>query len=367
MKITASKENLLFGVSAVQKAVSTKSTLPILTCIKLEIKDDNLYFYATDLEIGIQCHIPVEVMEEGTIVVPAKYFFEIVRKLPDSLITIETVKENEIIIKYENSQLNLKTLPVDDFPNLPDVAGEYKLAIPATQLKQMIKQIVFACSVDERRPLFTGVLCEVENDKFRMISTDTHRLALKEGKLEKSYPKGHSFIIPSKILSELARLLQNEEEVCYLSLAQNLATFSFANILVVCRLLEGQFPNYRQVIPTQYSLKIKTKTKLLSEAVERISLFSLNNNTNTIQIKIENNILTISSQSELGQGYEQVHIESDGEPVEISFNYRYLLDVFRVLDDEFLTIEFTGSLSPGIIRPLDNNNNFLYLILPVRS
>jgi len=366
MKITASKENLLFGVSAVQKAVSTKSTLPILTCIKLEIKEDKLYFSATDLEIGIQCHVPVEVIEEGAIVVPAKYFSEIVRKLPDSLITLETINEGEIIIKYENSQLNLKTLSIEDFPSLPEITGEYKLAIKAAELKVMIKQIVFACSADERRPLFTGVLCEVEKDNFRMISTDTHRLALKEGKMVKGSEKAHSFIIPSKILSELGRLIQNEEEICFLSLAKNLATFSIENILVVCRLLEGQFPNYRQVIPTQYNLKIKTKTKLLAEAVERISLFSLNNNTNTVQIKIKNDLLTIFSQSEVGQGYEQVHIDSDGEGVEIAFNYRYLLDVFRVIDDEFITIEFTGSLSPGIIRPVENDK-FLYLILPVRS
>ena len=366
MKIIATKENLLFGISAVQKAVSTKSTLQILTCVKLEIQKDKLYFSATDLEIGIQCNVPVEVIEEGEIVVPAKYFFEIVRKLPDSLITLETVNENEIIIKYENSQLNLKTLATDDFPKLPDVNGEYQFSVSGAELKQMIKQIVFACSVDERRPLFTGVLCEVENNNFRMISTDTHRLALKEGKIEKGSAKGHSFIIPSKILSELARLIQNDEEICYLSLTKNLATFSFDNILVVCRLLEGQFPNYRQVIPNQYNLKIKTKTKLLAEAVERISLFSLNSDTNTVQIKVEDNLMIIFSQSELGQGYEQIFIENEGEPVEIAFNYRYLLDVFKVLATDFFTIEFTGSLSPGIIRPLENDD-FLYLILPVRS
>ncbi|MDD2212003.1 MAG: DNA polymerase III subunit beta [Clostridia bacterium] len=366
MKITATKENLLLGVSAVQKAVSTKTTLQILTCIKLEVQKDKLYFSATDLEIGIQCHVPIEVMEEGATVVPAKYFFEIVRKLPDSLITLETVNENELVIKYENSQLNFKTLPADDFPELPDIDSEYELTITAAELKQMIRQIVFACSTDERRPLFTGVLCEVENDNFRMISTDTHRLALKQGKIETKAAKLLSFIIPAKILSELARLVQNDEEICYINISKNLATFLLDNILVVCRLLEGQFPNYRQVVPTQYNLKIKTKTKLLSEAVERISLFSADNNTNTVKMKIEGSLLTIFSQSELGQGYEQIEIKSDGEPVEIALNYRYLLDVFKVIDDEFLTIEFTGSLSPGIIRPLDNDN-FLYLILPVRS
>ncbi|HHY06064.1 MAG TPA: DNA polymerase III subunit beta [Clostridia bacterium] len=366
MKITATKENLLFGVSAVQKAVSNKSTLPILTCIKLEVQNEKLYFSATDLEIGIQCHVPVEVVTEGMTIVPAKYFSEIVRKLPDSLITLELVNEHELIIEYEKSQLNLKTFSPDDFPQLPDVEAGVKLEISAAELKQMINQIVFACSMDERRPLFTGVLCEIENKQLKMVSTDTHRLALKQGKLKKGAKKPLSFIIPGKILSELSRLIQNEEDICYLSISENLATFLLDNILVVCRLLEGQFPNYRQVIPTQYNSKIKANTKLLSEAVERISLFSLNSDTNTVQIKVEDNLMIIFSQSELGQGYEQIFIENEGEPVEIAFNYRYLLDVFKVLATDFFTIEFTGSLSPGIIRPLENDD-FLYLILPVRS
>jgi DNA polymerase-3 subunit beta len=135
---------------------------------------------------------------------------------------------------------------------------------------------------------------------------------------------------------------------------------------MVSRLLDGQFPNYRQVIPSQYNSKIKTKTKLLQESVERISLFTVNENSNTVQIQIENNKMTISSQSELGKGYEQLNIDIEGVPVNISFNYKYLLDVFRVIEDEFLTIEFTGPLSPGIIRPADSDN-FLYLVLPVRS
>ncbi len=366
MKITATKENLLFGVSTVQKAVNAKNTLPILTCIKLETQGEKLSFTATDLEIGIQCDVPVEILEEGTVVIPARYFTEIVRKLPDSVITLELINDNELLIQYDHSQLNLKTMPADEFPKLPEVEGEYKLAIQALKIKQMIKQIVFACSTDEGRPLFTGVLCEIENNEIRMISTDTHRLALKKDQIQNNFKNSFNFIVPAKILAEMARLIQDDEEICYMSIAKNLATFVISNIQIVCRLFDGQFPNYKQVIPAQYTLKIKTNTKLLQEAVERISLFSLNNSSNTIQVKIEKNILTLFSQSELGKGYEQIQIESEGEPVEIAFNYRYLLDVFRVLEDENLTIEFTGPLSPGIIRPVQSDT-FLYLILPVRS
>lgn len=365
MKITATKENLLFGVSAVQKAVNTKNTLPILTCIKLDAREKDLIFTATDLEVGIQCKMPVEIIEEGSVVVPARYFSEIVRKLPDSQITLELVRDNELVIRYENSELNLKTMPPEEFPKLPVVDGEFKLAMKCDKIKQMIKQIIFACSTEESRPLFTGVLCEIEDNEIRMISTDTHRLALKKEYIQNKQKKNCSFIVPAKIFSEIARLIQDDEEICQMNIAKNQAVFVIANIQIICRLFEGQFPNYQQVIPVEYTLKVKINTKAFQDAVERISLFSINNSSNKIYLKIEKNSLILSSQSELGQGYEQIAVMDEGEPVEIAFNYRYLLDVFRVIDDEELTIEFTGPLSPGIIRPLQGQN-FIYLILPVR-
>lgn len=367
MKITATKENLLYGVSAVQKAVSTKNTLPILSCIKIEAKGNMLYFSATDLEMGIQCHVPGEVIYEGIVVVPARYFSDIVRKLPDSSITLQLVGDNDLVIQYENSQMNLKTFPAADFPNLPDVKGDEEINIKTDIFRQMIKQSVFAAGTDEGRPLFTGILCETGEGKLRMVATDTHRLALKQGEVVKTTDKLSSFIIPAKMLSELARLMFEDNEVCYISLTKNLASITVSNIRIICRLLDGQFPNYRQVIPTQYKSKIMLKTKSLQDAVERISLFTMTNDSSkTIQIKIEDNKIVISSQSDLGQGYEQLSIEFEGDPVAIAFNSRYLLDVLKIMESDMLSLEFTGPLSPCIMRPAESEN-FLYLLLPVRS
>lgn len=368
MKITALKDNLLMGVSAVQKAVSTKNTLPILTCIKIEAKNNMLYFFGTDLEIGIQIHVPAEVIFEGVTVVPAKHFTEIVRKLPSSLITLHLASENELSIQYENSQLTLMTLSSADFPALPEVSGDYEVHIQAALFKQMVKQTAFSAGTDEGRPLFTGILCETENDKIRMIATDTHRLALRQG-VTKSQPEegSQSFIIPSKMLSEIARLIYDEEEICHLSLTKNTCVFTISNIVVICRLLEGQFPNYRQVIPSQYKSKVTVKTKSILEAVERISLFTVgSDNSNTIQLSINDTIMIISSQSEVGQGYEQLAVENEGESVIISFNARYLLDALKTIESEKAIIEFTGPLSPCIMRPIESENLF-YLILPVRT
>lgn len=367
MKITALKDNLLMGVSAVQKAVSTKNTLPILTCIKIEAKNNMLYFFGTDLEMGIQIHVPAEVIFEGVTVVPARHFIEIVRKLPSSLITLHLTGENELSIQYENSQLTLRTLSSADFPALPEVLGDYEIHIQASLFKQMIKQTAFSAGTDEGRPLFTGILFETENDKIRMIATDTHRLALRQG-VPKSQPESpQSFIIPAKMLSEIARLIYDEEEICRLSLTKNVCVFTISNIVIICRLLDGQFPNYRQVIPNQYKSKVEVKTKSILEAVERISLFTIgSDNSNTIQLSINDTIMTISSQSELGQGYEQLPVENEGEAVIISFNARYLLDAFKTVEAEKVVIEFTGPLSPCIMRPGESENLF-YLILPVRT
>lgn len=366
MEIIATKENLLFGVNAVQKAVSTKSTLPILSCIKLEAKEDRIYFSATDLETGIVCFLPVQVIREGVTVVPANYFSEIVRKLPNTNITLKQAGENDLLICYEDSELTLKTLAAHDFPHIPELSGDFEIHLKTSVLKQMIKQTVFAAGTDEGRPLFTGILCECQGDKIRLVATDTHRLALRQGEIQSNFSEQKNFIIPAKMMAELARLMY-EDEICYIGVTKNLSSFKFSNIRIICRLLEGQFPNYRQVIPSLSESKIKTQAKRLQEAVERISLFSIINDKNyTVNFKIIDNYIVISSQSELGYGYEKISIDLEGEPLSISFNAKYLSDVFKILDSEMITMEFTGPLSPCIIRPSESDN-FVYLLLPVRT
>lgn len=350
-----------------QKAVSTKNTLPILTCIKIEAKENKVYFFGTDLEIGIQIHVPAEVIFEGVAIVPARHFTELVRKLPSTSITLQQMSESELSIQYENSQLTLRTLAAANFPALPEVKGEYEVLMKAALFKQMVKQTAFAAGTDEGRPLFTGILCEAEQDKIRMIATDTHRLALRQGVQQNNWEKAQSFIIPAKMLSEIARLIYDEEEICRLALTKNMCIFTIANMIIVCRLLEGQFPNYRQVIPSQYKSKVTVKTKSILDAVERIALFTAgSDNSNTVQLKLNEENMTVFSQSELGQGYEQLSVEQEGEDVNISFNARYLLDVFRTVDAEKVSLEFTGPLSPCVLRPVESEN-LLYLVLPVRT
>ncbi len=367
MKITITRSNLLTGVMAIQRAISTRSTSPILLCIKIDTRNGFVYFTATDLDISIECYVPAEVLVEGTAIVPARHFTEIVRRLPDAAVTMELLEEGLLSISYEESQLSIKTLPSADFPKIPEVTEGNKFELNTQVFKQMIKQTVFAASADEIRPLFTGILCEFEGDKFRLVATDTHRLAFRQINVDNKSEEVVKCIIPAKILGELARLMYEDDETCCIIITDNLASFKHLNIRVVCRLLEGEFPNYRQVVPLEYNIKMKVNKKKLSEAVERISLFTqANDKSNTIGVKIQGDTVVVSSQSEMGHGYELINTEKEGDDVNILFNSKYILDALRVLDEENVYFELTGAQSASIIRP-DSATEFIYLLLPIRA
>jgi DNA polymerase-3 subunit beta len=365
MRITTTKENLLVGINAVQRAINAKSIIPIYSCIKLATNGNVLSFTGASLDMGIQCQMPVQVEREGIAVVPARYLSDIVRKLPDVPITLDLNDHHEMSILYEKSFFSLKTMPAEDFPTLPEFKGNMDFSISAEVLKNMVRQTAFACSTDEMKAIFTGLLWEIDGDNLRMVGTDTHRLAWTQGKIKTTDISNNGlFIFPAKTAIEIARLIQEED--CRVQVEKNMVFFSFENIKINCRILEGQFPNYKQVIPAQSKTKIIADAKLLQNCVDRISLFSLSGDTsNTIHLEIFEQALTIHSRSEIGSGKEEISIEHQGEELKIAFNARYLTDVFKVIDESSIAIEFSGPLSAGVLR-IPENNDFLYLILPIR-
>lgn len=364
MLITTTKENLLVGINAVQRAIQAKSIIPVYSCIKLSAADNQLTFTGVSLDMGIQCQMPVQVQREGVAVVPARYLSDIVRRLPDVSITLNLKESHELTIEYEKSYFTLKTMPAEDFPTMPEFKGAMDFYISAETLKNMVRQTAFACSTDEMKAIFTGLLWEIEGDTLRMVGTDTHRLAWSQGKIKSANDIHGLFIFPAKTAMEIARLIQEED--CRVQVEKNMVFFTFENIKINCRILEGQFPNYRQVIPTQFKTKVQTNTKLLQDCTDRISLFSLAGDTsNTIHLEVQDQSLTVHSRSEIGFGQEEIPIEHLGEDLKIAFNSRYLTDVFKVITEENITMEFSGSLSAGVLR-IPDNENFLYLILPIR-
>lgn len=369
MKIIATKDNLQYGINTVQKAVSTKNTIPVLSGIRLKAVDNKLYMAATDLEIGIECFVAVQVLEEGEIVLPARQFSELVRRLPDTKIAINYI--DSIIgveIKYNDAEVNIKGWPGDEFPVIPDLEeGEYNFEINSTLFKNMVKQTVFAASSDESRPIFTGALLEIEENDFKLITTDTHRLALRSSKGNIIKNNNINLIIPAKALAEVSRIIQEDDENIQIKGNNNQICFKSSDTLLISRLIDGRFPDYRQVIPDKFSTVIKIKTKDLQETVERANLFSgEKDGTSVIRLKIENGYLNISSKSDLGKVDEKIPIFVEGEDIEISFNARYILDVLKVLESEDLKFSLTGPLSPGVIKS-GNHDNYTYLILPLRN
>ncbi|MFZ7102988.1 MAG: DNA polymerase III subunit beta [Peptococcaceae bacterium] len=368
MKITATKENLLNGIQTVQKAISNKNTIPVLSGIYLKAADNKLCFRATDLEIGIECKVPVNVIEEGEIVLPARHFSELVRKLPNTKIVI--TYNADIIgvnIEYDEAEIDLKGWPGEEFPVMPDLEGEYGYELDPNVLKNMIKQIIFATAADDSRPIFSGALFEVNHNDLTMVTTDTHRLALRSGKINNNLEKGISIIIPGKTLNEISRIIKEDDEIIKIRGNNNQISFEMNEARIISRIIDGKFPNYKQVIPQDYKTFVKVKTRSFQETVERANLFTNEKDgTSIIKIAINDSILQVTSRSEIGKVDEKMPVYVEGEDLEISFNAKYLLDALKVMDAEDLNITLTGSLSPGIIKP-GNNSNYLYLILPLRT
>ena len=367
MKISATKDNLLYGVQVVQRAVSSKNPMPILSGILVKTVKGQLVFTATDLEMGIECSVPIAVQEDGGVVLPARYFGEIVRKLPDVKISLDVNRENSnTLIRYGQSEFNLLGLSPDDFPILPVIDSESTLVIKQDIFKNMIKQVGFATAADDNRPIFTGILMEIENDDIRLVATDTHRLAFRSGKTENgSIQLEKSVIIPGKTLNELNKIMNDDAEELKIAFGENQLVFEMPGIRLVSRLIEGQFPNYKQVIPQGCKTKIKIKTKELLEAAERASLLA-KEGANVIKLNVSEGNMVISSNSpEIGKIEEQLTVQMEGEETQIAFNSKYLIDVLKVIDAEEILLELTGSLSPGIIKPVEGDY-YIYLILPIR-
>lgn len=367
MKILTTRENLVYGVQTVQKAVSAKNPLPILSGILIKTEDNKVTFMATDLEMGIKCSIPVSVIEEGSVVLPARYMSEMVRRLPDTQIKMETDKENfSTVVNYGTSEFSLLGFSADQYPSLPDIESDLKFSIKQELFKNMIKQVSFATSPDDNRPIFTGVLVEKEGSEIHLVATDTHRLAFRKGTTEaEGGEQPVSVIIPAKTLNEVSRIMTGEENEIQITFGENQVVFETADVKIYSRLIAGQFPNYKQVIPQGCKTKIKVRTRDLLESVDRASLLA-KEGTNVIRITVNQQEMIINSNSpDIGKIHEVIPVHTEGEETQIAFNSKYLSDVLKVIDTEEVLLELTGSLSPGIIKPL-NEENYIYLILPVR-
>ena len=363
MKFLCEKGKLQEAISIVQKAITGKSPMPILEGILINATGSTITLIASDIDLSIETKIESEVIEEGTLVVDAKIFGEIIRKLPSSKITIETRENNIINIHCEKSDFDLVHMNGADFPNIPVINENMFFSIPQGTLKNMIKGTSFAVAQDETRPILTGVLFEVKNRELSLVALDGYRLALRNELIDTD--NTISTVIPGKTLNEVYKILEDSEELVNITFTQNHILFNLGLTKIISRLLEGEFIKYESIIPQEYKLKAAINRTELLGCIERASLMAKEGNSNLIKFDIQPDTLIITSNSQLGKVKEEVNINLQGETLEIAFNSKYLIDVLKIMDDEEIIMELTSSISPCIIKNKDSQN-CQYLVLPVR-
>lgn len=368
MKFNIFKKDFYQGIQIVQRAVSSKNTLPIITGIYIEaIKDKGLHLMATDLEIGIEYWINTDIIEEGSIVIPANQLTGIVRELPAADIQFEVNEDNyQIKIKCLTSEFVLNGFQAEEFPQLPEVDIPKKFNLPAGKFKEMIQEVKFSTSTDQSQPGLTGGLMVIEDDFIKMVTTNTYRLAYRQLNLDKLGKERMEVIIPANTLNELVNLISDDEENIEVLVNDNYIRFNFNDIILISRLIEGKFPNYRQVMPSDYNTRVKVDRNNLLMAVKRASLIA-RLESNIISISIDNDVMNINSiKSDSGHAHEEVEIEKEGPEQRINIDAGYLLDVLKALKDEIVVLDLIGPLNPLTVKK-ESDDDYVYLIMPVRE
>ena len=358
MNIICSKQKLQEGISIVTKAITGKTTMPVLEGIYIQANKEGLTLIGSDMDVSIETKVEADVIKEGSIVIDSKIFSEIIRKLPNSDVKIE-ISENDLIqITCEKSVFNLVFMNPSDYPSLPSINEDLSVEVPQNLLKNMIKGTSFAIAQDEARPILQGILFELN-----LVALDGYRLAVRSELLD--VDDNIEVVIPGKTLNEVSKILEDNDDIVKITFTNNHILFNVNNTKIISRLLDGKFVNYVSLLPQEYKLLVNVKKQDLQQGIERASLMAKDGNSNLIRLDVQEDTLVITSNSQLGKVREEVNINLQGDGVQIAFNSRYLLDVLKNMEEEDVVVEMTSSVSPCVIRG-KNSNNAKYLVLPVR-
>ncbi len=365
MIFSCEKQKFLEGITIVQKAITGKSTNPILEGIFISANDSELTLIGSDTDVSIQTKVEANVIENGEIVIDAKIFAEIIRKLPNAIIKIETMENKILHITCEQSMFDLVYMNTDEFPQLPKINEDLKISVNQSILKNMIKGTSFAIAQDETRPILQGILFEVKNKTLNLVALDGYRLAIRSEFLDTDLDI--EVVIPGKTLNEVSKILEDTDEIVYVTFTNNHILFNLEKTKIISRLLEGKFINYTSLLPQEHKLLVKVDRSKLQNSIERASLMGKdeNGNTNLVKLNFTQDNLIISSNSQLGKVREEIAIKLQGEEIKIAFNSRYLIDVLKNIESEEVIMKMTSGITPCVIEE-DNNDNAKYLVLPVR-
>lgn len=363
MKFVCSKSNLLTGVQTVAKAVPSKTTMSILECILIEADNGNIILTANDMELGIETVIEGDVLISGKIALDAKIFLEIVRKLSDNDITIETDDNNKTTITCEKAKFNIIGKSGDDFSCIPVIEKKDPLLISQYTLKEAIRQTIFSISDNDNNKLMTGELFEINNDELKVVSLDGHRISIRKIKLKDSYPF-KKIVVPGKTLNEISKILSGDmEKDVYIYISEKHIIFEFDNNTVVSRLIEGEYFKIEQMLSSDYETKLKINKRELLNCIDRATLLVKEGDKKPIIMDIKDDVMELKINSFIGSMNEDIDIEKTGKDILIGFNPKFFIDALRVIDEEEVSLYMVNPKAPCFIR--DDDNQFIYLILPV--
>ena len=367
MKFTIAKEQLIHGLQAVQNIVSSRTTLPVLSNVLLRGENNRLELTATDLDVTVSCGVGAEINKAGAVTVPVKRLFGIVRELGNSEVEIEVDEKNACKIKTGASFYRLNGLAAEEFPPAANFSEKNKIIVPQEKIKGMLRRTSFAVSTDETRYVLNGIYMSLRDQKVTMVATDGRRLALTDEEVEVSQESQAEFIVPTKAINELNRLLQAKGEV-EIRFTENQAFFALkteegGSIVVITKLVEGNYPNYKQVIPAEAAERVPLAREELLQALRRAEIMT-SEKSNSVKLSFSKNNLTITANTpEVGEARESIAINYKGKDMAIAFNPAYLMDPLKALDNDEIFLELSDELSPGVVKI---NGPFLYVIMPMR-
>jgi DNA polymerase-3 subunit beta len=367
MNLTIAKDQIIAGLQAVQNVVSTRTTLPILSNVLMRASEGKVEFTATDLDVTVACSVEAKVSKAGATTVPVKKLFGIVRELNGGEIEIETDEKNVTSIRSGSSFFKIHGLAAEEFPPMPKFKDDKKVGLQQETVRAMLKKTSFAVSTDESRYVLNGIFISLKDGKMTLVATDGRRLALVDEEVEISEKSAGEFIVPAKAISELNRLLQDKGEV-ELKFGENQSSFALKNekgfsVLLITKLIEGNYPNYRQVIPGEAKERIPINREELLQALRRAEIMT-SEKANSVKLTFGRNQLAITANSpEVGEARETLAVNYKGKEMAIAFNPRYLIDPLSALSEDEVFIELIDELSPGVLKI---NGPFLYVVMPMR-
>ena len=374
MKVSCLQDNLAKGLSIVGRAVSTRSTLPVLANVLLATDNGRLKLSATNLEIVITCWVGAKVKEEGAITLPARTLTDLVNALPQDQVDLVLNETTQAVnVSCGRTQANIKGIDAQEFPLVPDPDNENRIRLQSDVLKQMINQVSFAAATDDARPALTGVSTTFEGSQILMAATDGFRLSLRSAHIPGYVEKSFSVIIPARALTDVSRIISDDIEAVYISMPKqrNQIIFDMDNVVLVSQLIDGAFPEYHPIIPSQVNTTTIMNTAEFRKACKMADIFA-RESSNTARVSIipggelaPDYAIVKATSVETGDNEAQIEASVDGEPIEIAFNVKYMTEVLSVIDTPQVALETTSPMEPGVVKPV-GDNDFVHVIMPMQ-